>query len=101
MNYTVRPRAWLDLEETMEYLRDQAGDEIAVRFWEQVQVTFLALNRQPRLGRPRPDLNPPGIRSWRVNGFENWLIFYQSGEAVEIYRVRHGMMDLPEILRKE
>jgi plasmid stabilization system protein ParE len=37
-------------------------------------------------------------RSWRVNGFEKWLVFYLTGEKeVEIIRVRHGMMNLPEI----
>jgi plasmid stabilization system protein ParE len=101
MNYTIHPRAWLDLEETMTYLRDQAGDEMAVRYWAQAQETFAALTRQPFLGRPRPDLNPPGLRSWRVNGFENWLIFYQAGAGIEIFRVRHGMMDLPKVFRKE
>ena len=100
MKYTVRPRAWLDLEETMAYLRDQAGDELAVRFWVQAQETLVALTRQPLLGRPRPDLNPPGLRSWRVTGFENWLIFYQAGADIEIFRVRHGMMDLPKIFPK-
>ena len=101
MKYAVRPRAWLDLEETMAYLRDQAGDEMALRFWEQAQMTFEGLTRQPFLGRPRPDLNPPGLRSWRVNGFENWLVFYQAGETVEIFRVRHGMLDLPAVFQKE
>jgi plasmid stabilization system protein ParE len=50
------------------------------------------------LGRLRADLKPPGLRSWRVDGFEKWLVFYLTGEtAVEIIRVRHGMMNLPEI----
>ena len=102
MNYTVRSRAWRDLEETMTYLRDEAGDENAIRFWEQAQATFAALTRQPFLGRPRPDLKPEGLRSWRVNGFENWLIFYRVAAAeIEIVRVRHGMMDLPGMFRKE
>ena len=101
MNYTVHPRAWLDIEETMAYLRDEAGDGMAVRFWEHAQATFAALTRQAFLGRPRPDLKPPGLRSWRVNGFENWLVFYQTGATVEVFRVRHGMMDLPKIFQKE
>jgi toxin ParE1/3/4 len=102
MKYTVRQRAWFDLEETMTYLRQEAGDEIAVRFWEQAQATFGVLTGQPHLGRPRPDLKPEDVRSWRVNGFENWLVFYRvAATGIEIIRVRHGMMDLPQILRKE
>jgi plasmid stabilization system protein ParE len=85
----------------MAYLRHEAGDELSIRFWAQAQATFDALTRQPLIGRPRPDLKPSGLRSWRVNGFENWLILYRVGEAVEIFRVRHGMMDLPKIFPRE
>jgi plasmid stabilization system protein ParE len=47
-------------------------------------------------------LKPPGLRSWRVNGFEKWLVFYLTGETeVDIIRVRHGMMNLPEIFEME
>lgn len=100
MNYTVRSRAWRDIEETMRYLRAEAGDEMAVRFWEQAQASFVALTRQPFLGRPRSDLKPAGTRSWQVKGFENWLIFYCVAAEIEIIRVRHGMMDLPRIVPK-
>jgi toxin ParE1/3/4 len=98
MKYIVRPKAWLDIEESMTWLWARAGDEIAIRFWQGTQETFVALARQPGQGSPRVDLKPVGLRSWRVNGFEKWLVFYISSETeVEIIRVRHGMMNLPEI----
>ena len=98
MKYIVRPRAWLDIEETMSYLRDHADEETAIRFWQRTQDTFALLTRQPGIGRRRPDLNPPGLRTWRLSGFENWLVFYGVGESrVEIFRVKHGMMDLPKL----
>jgi len=37
MKYTVRPQSWLDIEETMTYLRDHADDEAAARFWQRTQ----------------------------------------------------------------
>jgi plasmid stabilization system protein ParE len=43
MKYIVRPRAWLDIEETMKYLRDQAGGEMGIRFWRRAQDTFAML----------------------------------------------------------
>lgn len=101
MKYFVRPRAWLDIEETMAYLRDEADDETAARFWQRAQETFDFLTRQPALGRPRPELKPSGLRSWRVDDFENWLVFYGIKTEIEIYRVRHGMMDLPKIFETE
>jgi toxin ParE1/3/4 len=98
MSYTVRPKAWLDIEESMTWLREQASKETAIRFWQRTQETFAALARQPGIGRPRPDLKPAGLRSWRVERFEKWLVFYLPKDTeVEIIRVRHGMMDLPEI----
>jgi plasmid stabilization system protein ParE len=101
MNCLIYPRAWLDIEETMTYLRAEAGDEIAIRFWEHAQVTLNTLTQQPFLGRPRADLKPAEIRSWRINGFENWLVFYQvSPTEIKIFRIRHGMMDLPKIFRQ-
>jgi toxin ParE1/3/4 len=36
-----------------------------------------------------------GLRSFRVEGFRNYLIFYRpAGEGVEIIRVLHGAHDL-------
>ena len=98
MKYTVRPKAWLDFEESMTYLRAEANEETAIRFWLRAQETFEGLARQPGAGRSRPDLKPDGLRSWRVNDFEKRLVFYLTHEtAVEIFRVRHGMTNLPEI----
>jgi toxin ParE1/3/4 len=102
MKYIVRPKAWLDIEENMTWLRERADDPTAIRFWQRTQETFAALARQPGQGRPRTDLKPTGLRSWRVNGFEKWLVFYLTGETeVDIIRVRHGMMNLPEIFEME
>ncbi|MGH7953614.1 MAG: type II toxin-antitoxin system RelE/ParE family toxin [Limisphaerales bacterium] len=98
MKYTVRPRAWLDIEEIMTYLRDEADEEVAARFWRRAQDTFVFLTQQPGVGRRRSDLRPEGLRSWQVHEFENWLIFYGASEAgIEIFRVRHGMMDLTSL----
>ena len=66
MKYLVRPKAWLDIEESMMWLRDRADDQTAIRFWQSAQEAFAALARQPGLGRVRADLKPLGLRSWRV-----------------------------------
>jgi toxin ParE1/3/4 len=64
-------------------------------------VQGLAL--QPLKGRLRKfrgeDLR--GIRSWRVNRFENYLIFYRvTVSRLEILRIKHGAMDFPRTLRE-
>jgi len=101
MKVRIRPEAWLDIEEAIRYLNEEDGAETAVRFYRRVRQTFKELSRQPGLGRPRRDLKPPGVRSWRVaNPFQNWLVFYQITEpGLEILRVKHGAMDLPALFK--
>jgi toxin ParE1/3/4 len=59
---------------------------------------------QPLKGRLRKfrgkDLK--NIRSWRVDDFENYLIFYRfGGMRLEILRIKHGAMDFPQALRQD
>jgi toxin ParE1/3/4 len=43
-----------------------------------------------------------GLRSWRMRGFESWLVFYRvTEEAVEIVRVLHGARDLEAAFESE
>jgi hypothetical protein len=60
-----------------------------------VWQTVGLLKTSPFIGRKRTDLKYPGIRSWRVEHFTRWLIFYGLREdALVLYRVRSGTMNL-------
>jgi plasmid stabilization system protein ParE len=91
----VRPQFYLDVEEEVYWLFENAGLEVAQRWHEQVWATIEFLRSNPEVGRQRKDLKQPGIRSWRVQHFTRWLIFYgvRSKELV-IFRVRSGLMNL-------
>ena len=78
--------------------------EAALRFLQAIDRTVGNLARQPLLGRLRKfrgrDLKD--IRSWRVSGFERYLIFYRfTGIRLEILRIKHGAMDFPKALRND
>lgn len=95
MRVVKRPQFLFDLAEELEWLSNRAGAEVAGRWYESLQSTIDELRRHPRLGRERADLTPPGIRSWRVNRFRRWLIFYSIRDnALVLLRVRYAMMDL-------
>jgi plasmid stabilization system protein ParE len=95
MELKTRPRFYLDVAEEVEYLTRRAGSETAARWHAALNQTIKQLLRHPHLGRERADLKPQGIRSWRVNHFRRWLVFYQAQEdSVVLLRVRYGMMDL-------
>jgi toxin ParE1/3/4 len=76
----------------------------ATRFLASIDLTIDGLVRQPLKGRLRKcrgrDLND--IRSWRVDDFENYLIFYRfKGIRLEVLRIKHGAMSFPQALRQD
>ena len=97
----VRHDAELDAHGYFEYIRER-NPEAAFRFLDAIDETVEALASQPLVGRLRrfrgKDLK--NIRSWRVNEFENYLIFYRvTVEEIEVLRIKHGSMNFPRALR--
>jgi toxin ParE1/3/4 len=95
MSVVHRPRFLLDLAEELNWLNERAGAEVANRWYDSVCSTIEQLQKHPGLGRPRKDLKPEGIRSWRVEGFPRWLLFYAvRSDDLVFLRVRQGTMNL-------
>ena len=98
----VRHDAELDAFGYFQYIQAHNPDA-AQRFLEAIDATIQGLGLQPFKGRLRKfrgaDLR--NIRSWRVDGFENYLIFYRlTTSRLEILRVKHGAMDFPRALKE-
>ena len=94
MELITRPQFYLDIAEEVEYLARNAGPETAERWHAALEETIQQLLRHPQIGRQRTDLQPAGMRSWRVSHFRRWLIFYALRQnALVLLRVRYGMMD--------
>ena len=71
-----------------------------IRFLRAVDDTVQALRAHPELGRQRPDVKQ-GLRSWRVEGFVNWLIFYRvEDQNLRLVRLLHGARDLPRTVQR-
>ncbi len=74
--------------------------DVAQRFLESVEKTCQQITSLPEIGSQRQFRQPvlKGIRSWKVQGFENYLIFYRLGEkSLEIVRVLHGARNLKKV----
>ena len=96
----IRPRAQADLDDTAEYI-GRENPATAVRFLAAAEETFKQLLATPGLGRVREYLDPrlTGLRSWRIRGFENWLVFYRPTDGgIDVVRVLHGARDLAPLL---
>ncbi len=79
------------------------NSDAALRFLKAVDQTVENLALHPLKGRLRHfrgrDLKH--VRSWRVDDFEDYLIFYRFTEPhLEILRVKHGAMNFPAALRR-
>jgi len=96
----VRHDAELDAFGYFQYIRE-TNPEAALRFLKNIDRTVEKLALQPLKGRLRrfrgTDLK--NIRSWRVDDFENYLIFYRFAKMrLEILRIKHGAMNFPQAL---
>jgi toxin ParE1/3/4 len=99
----VRHDAELDAFGYFQYIREN-NPEAALHFLKAIDGTVEKLALQPLKGRLRKfrgrDLK--NIRSWRVDDFENYLIFYRYAEMrLEVLRIKHGAMDFPQALRPD
>jgi toxin ParE1/3/4 len=75
----------------------QDNPDAARRVIEAAHATFKNLAVTPGPGRPHKFRNPQlkAIRSWRVAGFDNYLIFYRPiPEGVQVLHVYHGARDI-------
>jgi toxin ParE1/3/4 len=96
--YEESEYVFCDLQEGYRYLR-KYDHALAAAFLEAAYDTFEFLAANPGLGRPRPEFGHEGVRSWRVDGFRRYLIFYrQLPGKIQIWRVLHGTRDLSRIL---
>ncbi len=96
MKRRVRPAFYLDIEQAELWLLEHAGAEIADRWHEALWGTIVFLGEHPFIGRERRDLKHRGVRSWRIRGFERWLVFYGvRDDVLVLYRVVLAAMNLP------
>ena len=103
LGFRVLPAADRDLDDQAAFLAREASLETALRFYDAAAVTFKQVTRMPGMGelRESPDPRLFGLRVWRIQGFENHLIFYrQLSDVVEIVRVLHAARDISSILGK-
>ena len=99
-----RAAARRDLIAHAVHLAENAGEGTAERFLDKAEATFETLAGQPAMGAPlalrRPEL--AGLRKWRIDGFDNHLIFYlPRPDGVFIVRVLHAARDWESLLGVE
>ena len=97
--YILDPGVEEELWEIWEFIARDNPDA-AERVIEAVYETVVTLANHPGMGRLRRFRNPrlKGIRSWRVSGFDNYLIFYRGvSKGIQVLHVYHGARDIDHL----
>jgi len=92
----------LDLAEIHARIAE-ADSDTAERFLAAVELTFQQIGKNPGIGWQRSWRNRKlqGLRSWRVERFPNFLIFYpEELDTIEIYAVLRGSRHLVRALTR-
>lgn len=92
-----RARALEDVEFAIQHYLAAAGPDIAIDFIAALEQAYCFVADTPAAGSPRwaHELNLPGLRSKRLNGFP-WLVFYMElAGHIDVWRVLHSSRDIP------
>lgn len=92
-----RAKARADVDLAIEHHADEAGADVAFSFIGALEQAYKFIGEMPAAGSPRwsHELNLPGLRAIRLNGFP-WLVFYIEFEShVDVWRVLHAKRDMP------
>lgn len=91
-----------DLEDVwLRIARD--SEHAADRFVDAIERTFAEIAQHPQIGWERSwkHRKLKGLRSWRVKGFPNYLVFYRiEDEIVAMVAVLHSARLLERILKR-
>ena len=97
----LHERARQDVEAVVDWYRDEADQDTALRFVDALEVALLHIGRYPSSGSARYslELGIPAMRCWQVGLFP-YLVFYVERDGrIDVWRVLHGHRDIPTWMR--
>jgi plasmid stabilization system protein ParE len=98
VNLVYRPLFLADVTECADYLASEASETVAAAWYESLKKALQHIRKTPQIGRLRRDLPMRGIRTLNLRKFPKYLVFYRLEKGkIELLRIRHGMMNLPEL----
>ena len=92
-----------DVEAAVDWYRDEAGEDTALRFVDAVEVALGHVGRYPRSGSARysVELGIPALRCWRLERFPYLVFYVERDDHADVWRVLHGHRDVPAWMRDD
>jgi len=97
MRVELREVAASDVNDTVDYYRNEADPKTASEFVDALEAAISHLCRHPFSGSLRfaYELDIPDLRTWSLQRFP-YLIFYTAdADRIDIWRVLHARRDIP------
>ncbi len=96
-----RTKATNDVDEAVSYYVAEADAEVAMRFVDELERTIRQLELHPELGSLRFafELDLPGVRSFRVDGFPHLIFSLIRTDHLDVLRVLHTSRDVPATMQ--
>jgi len=98
-----RRRANDDIDAAINYYLKKAGVQVARDFIDELEAVVVRVAKLPSIGSLRyaHSMDLPGLRCWSLKRFP-YIVFYIEKEGrIEIARVLHEKMDIPDQLDDE
>jgi plasmid stabilization system protein ParE len=97
MKVDIPSPVWEDLRGILEQIAPN-NPQAALNVVEAARRAFTLIGKHPGIGRLR-SFSLPGIRSWPIKEYPNYLIVYlPRPHSVQIIGVLHGSMNLEEFI---
>jgi toxin ParE1/3/4 len=97
----LRELARQDVETAVDWYREEAGEQTALRFVTALEVALGHIARYPNSGSARysMELGMPGLRCWQLERFPYLAFYVQRDDHIDVWRVLHGHRDIPGWMR--
>ena len=98
-----RERAERDIDEAAAHYRAEGGRDLELRFIDALEVAIGQVAAHPAAGSPRyaTELRSQDLRFWPLKKFPYLIFYVERADHVDIWRVLHGVRDMPTWLRDE
>ncbi|MFA7503450.1 MAG: type II toxin-antitoxin system RelE/ParE family toxin [Burkholderiaceae bacterium] len=95
-----RAPARADVEAALGWFLEEAGEQIATRFTNELEAAYTHITSNPNTGSPRwgHTLDIPGLRHWPLKHFPYLVFFIQQHDRIEIVHILHSARAIPSTL---
>lgn len=96
-----RQLAQSDIDEALDHYLSEAGEQVALKFIDELERAYVHIGRHPATGSPRyqQELGLPELRAWPLSRYPYMLFYVERSDHIDVWRVLYGQRDIPAWLQ--